>query len=141
MPLSVEEREKFLAEPHVAALSVAAGSGRGPLTVPVWYQYSPGGEVWIHTPAAARKAGLIAAAGRFTLMVDRVQPTVRYVSAEGPVTRTVPATDELVLAIASRYLPADGAAAYVQVANATHGEMVVIYMRPERWVSSDLGAF
>ena len=34
--LSVRDRESFLAEPHVAALSVSAGQGRGPLTVPIW---------------------------------------------------------------------------------------------------------
>ena len=41
--LSVRDRELFLAEPHIAALSVSAGEGRGPLTVPIWYQYAPGG--------------------------------------------------------------------------------------------------
>jgi len=40
MALSKEEREQFLAEPHIAALSVSAGDKRGPLTVPIWYQYS-----------------------------------------------------------------------------------------------------
>lgn len=36
MALSREEREKFLAEPHIAALAVDAGEGRAPLTVPIW---------------------------------------------------------------------------------------------------------
>jgi hypothetical protein len=40
--LSVSDRESFLAEPHVAALSVSAGAERGPFTVPIWYQYAPG---------------------------------------------------------------------------------------------------
>jgi hypothetical protein len=87
MPLSVEERQKFLAEPRIAALSVSAGPDRGPLTVPMWYQYTPGGEVWVLTSVASVKAELIRAAGRFTLMVDRVEPTIRYVAVEGPVTR------------------------------------------------------
>ena len=93
--LTVQEREQFLAEPHIAALSVSAGPERGPLTVPIWYQYEPGGEPWILTEAGSRKVPLIEAAGCFTLMVDRVTPTTRYVSVEGPVTRTVPCTDEL----------------------------------------------
>src|ERR1700760_3155663 len=41
--LSVRDRESLLAEPHVAALSVADGPDRGPLTLPIWYQYRPGG--------------------------------------------------------------------------------------------------
>src|ERR1700679_1636226 len=103
--LSVSDRESFLAEPHVAALSVAAGPERGPFTVPIWYQYEPGGEAWVLTEARSRKARLIAAAGRFSLMVERVIPTVRYVSVEGPVTRTVPETPELLREVTERYLP------------------------------------
>jgi len=92
--LSVRDRELFLAEPHIAALSVSAGQDRGPLTVPIWYQYAPGGEAWVLTEAASRKARLIETAGRFTLMVERVMPTTRYVSVEGAVTRTVPGADD-----------------------------------------------
>ncbi len=137
--LSARDREIFLAEPHVAALSVSAGPGRGPLTVPIWYQYAPGGEAWVHTEAGCRKARLIEAAGRFTLMVERVLPTVRYVSVEGPVTRTVPATDELVREIAARYLPPDKIPAYIEFAKAEMGAQVAIYLRPERWLTADLG--
>jgi nitroimidazol reductase NimA-like FMN-containing flavoprotein (pyridoxamine 5'-phosphate oxidase superfamily) len=138
--LSVGDREQFLAEPHIAALSVSAGLGRGPLTVPMWYQYEPGGEAWVLTESASLKARLIQAEGRFTLMVDRIAPTVRYVSVEGPVIRTIPETDELVWEMASRYLPPDKAKAYVAQAKAEFGEQVAIYLRPERWLSSDLGA-
>jgi hypothetical protein len=137
--LSVSDRELFLAEPHIAALSVSAGSGRGPLTVPMWYHYTPGGEVWILTEAASRKARLIEAAGRFTLMVERVAPTIRYVSVEGPVTRTVPETDDLLREITERYLPPEKVPAYLTLAKAEFGPQVAIYLRPERWLSQDLG--
>jgi Pyridoxamine 5'-phosphate oxidase len=137
--LSVRDRELFFAEPHIAALSVAAGPDRGPLTVPIWYQYEPGGEAWILTEAASRKARLIQEAGRFTLMVDRLAPTVRYVSVEGPVTRTVPETGELLREITERYLPHDKVEAYIELAR-TFGEQVAIYLRPQRWLWSDLGS-
>jgi hypothetical protein len=55
--LSVRDRECFLAEPHVAALSVSAGQGRGPFTVPIWYQYAPGGEAWVLTEAGPGRSG------------------------------------------------------------------------------------
>jgi Pyridoxamine 5'-phosphate oxidase len=139
MPLSVAERQQFLAEPHIAALSVFAGADRGPLTVPIWYQYAPGGEAWVITPADSRKARLIEAAGRFTLMVERLEPTVRYVSVEGPVTRTEPMTDELLWEISARYLPSDKVAGYVEFAKAEPSPQIAIYMRPERWLSADLG--
>lgn len=139
MPLSDPEREEFLAEPHVAALSVADDEGRGPLTVPIWYRYTPGGEAWVLTSAESRKARLIEAAGRFSLMVDQVSPTVRYVSVEGPVTRTVPGTDELLWEISSHYLPEEKVAGYVEFAQAELGDQVAIYLRPQRWLSADLG--
>jgi nitroimidazol reductase NimA-like FMN-containing flavoprotein (pyridoxamine 5'-phosphate oxidase superfamily) len=47
MALSREEREQFLAEPHIGALSVVERPDRAPLTVPIWYQYNPGGELWV----------------------------------------------------------------------------------------------
>lgn len=139
MALTREEREAFLAEPHIAALAVDAGEGRAPLTVPIWYQYEPGGSVWIMTGKESRKNELIAAAGRFCLMVDRLEPTIRYVSVEGPVTATEPATLEQLREMSARYLPAAKVDGYVDFAWKNHGEQVVVRMRPERWVSSDLG--
>ena len=139
MALTRDEREAFLAEAHVAALAVASGPGRAPLAVPIWYWYEPGGDVWIMTGRDSRKNGLISEAGRFTLLVDRLEPTVRYVSVEGPVVRTTPATIEDLRKMSARYLPAEKVDGYVDFASKNHGEQVVIHMRPERWVSSDLG--
>ncbi|AKZ56362.1 hypothetical protein SAM23877_3315 [Streptomyces ambofaciens ATCC 23877] len=140
MALTREEREKFLAEPHIAALAVDAGTGRAPLTVPIWYQYEPGGDVWIMTGLDSRKNELIKVAGRFSLMVDRLEPTIRYVSVEGPVVETVAATEEQLREMSARYLPAEKVEGYVAFSSANHGEQVVVRMRPERWVSSDLGS-
>ncbi|MFC5800772.1 pyridoxamine 5'-phosphate oxidase family protein [Streptomyces formicae] len=140
MALTREEREQFLAQPHVAALSVAGEDGRAPLTVPIWYQYEPGGEIWILTGVDSRKHRLISAAGRFTLMIDRLEPTIRYVTVEGPVTGTAPGTHEVLREISARYLPAEKVDEYVEFAEKNHGENIVIRMRPEHWLSADLGS-
>ncbi|MFI1396512.1 pyridoxamine 5'-phosphate oxidase family protein [Streptomyces sp. NPDC020681] len=141
MALTREEREQFLAQPHVAALAVDTGeAGRAPLTVPIWYQYAPGGDIWIMTGRDSRKAALIAAAGRICLLADVLEPTIRYVSVEGPVIGTVAATRERLVELSARYLPADKVDGYVDMAWKEHGEQVVITMRPERWVSADLGS-
>ncbi|MGY1807467.1 pyridoxamine 5'-phosphate oxidase family protein [Blastococcus sp. SYSU D00669] len=139
MALLPDEREQFLAEPHVAALSVADGDGRGPLTVPIWYGYEPGERLRIVTPAGSRKARRIAAAGRFSMLVHRVAPSVRYVSVEGPVAATRPATEDDVRAMARRYLPPEAVEGYVAFSLADHGEQVVVELDPERWLSADLG--
>ena len=141
MALSKEEREQFLAEPHIAALSVTAGDKRGPLMVPIWYQYSPGGEPWVLTGAGSRKHRLIEAAGEFTLMVDRVEPTVRYVTVDGPVSRIERGTDEHLVEVTKRYLPPQAVEPYLEFARREHGESVVIHLRPQHWLSSDLGSF
>lgn len=135
MALSLTERQEFLAQPHVASLSVVAGPDRAPLTVPIWYQFVPGDHPWVLTPPDSRKARLIAAAGRFTLLVHRIAPTIRYVSVEGRVVETGPATEEQVRSIATRYLPREQVEPYVGFARHEH----VIRMRPERWLSADLG--
>ncbi len=141
MALSKDDREQFLAEPHVAALSVNDDTGRAPLTVPIWYQYSPGGEPWLLTGPGSRKHRLIEAAGRFTLMVERVTPSVRYVTVEGPVSRIVPATDEQLVEVSARYVPPASLDAYLAYARESYGEQIAIYLTPEHWLSADLGAF
>ncbi|MGW7412612.1 pyridoxamine 5'-phosphate oxidase family protein [Streptomyces sp. NPDC054863] len=140
MALSREERARFLAEPHIGALSVEAGPGRAPLTVPIWYQYAPDGELWILTGINSRKAELIRAAGRFTLMADVTEPTIRYVSVEGPLVSSEKGTREQLTEMAARYLPADKVEGYVDWSWQEHGEQVVFTMRPERWLSADMGS-
>jgi Pyridoxamine 5'-phosphate oxidase len=139
MALSKSEREEFLAQPHIAALSVNAGDNRGPLTVPIWYGYTPGADPWVLTGAESRKHRLIEAAGFFSLMVERVQPTVRYVAVDGPVSRIEPGTDDQLVEITRRYLPPGQVDAYLDYARNELGESVAIYLQPEHWLSADLG--
>jgi len=139
MALSVEEREQFLAEPHIGVLSVVESAGRGPLSVPIWYEYRPGGVLWIRTGTDSRKTRAIRAAGRFTLVVERSEPTVRYVSVEGPA-EFGDDSHALSLEMAARYLPRDRAEQFVDYEREHLGEHLVITMRPEHWLSSDMGA-
>ncbi|MGE2836948.1 pyridoxamine 5'-phosphate oxidase family protein [Mycobacterium sp. SMC-4] len=140
MALSKSEREEFLAEPHVAALSVSAGQRRGPLTVPIWYQYRPGGELWFTTGAGSRKHRLIESAGYVSLMVDRVEPSVRYVAVDGSVARIEPGTDEQLVEMTKRYLPPDKVEGYLEYARREHGESIAVFVNPEHWLSADLGS-
>lgn len=140
MALSKDEREQFLAEPHIAALSVHAGNARGPLTVPIWYQYAPGGDPWFITGVGSRKHRLIESTGYLSLMVERVEPTVRYVAVDGPVLRIEPGTDDQLVEMSKRYLPAEKVNGYLEFARREHGESVAVFLNPEHWLSADLGA-
>lgn len=129
--MTEDERNAFLAEPHVAVLAVEQ-PGRGPLTVPVWYGYSPGGEVAVLTSSDSVKARLVRAAGRFTIIVQVAEQPYRYVAVEGPAVFN-DATYDDVLDMALRYLPRAQALGY---AESILGESnVLIRMTPERWLS------
>ena len=53
-PFTETERENFLAALHVAVLSVATGNERPPASVPIWYDYVPGGNIRINTGVRSR---------------------------------------------------------------------------------------
>lgn len=138
--LSKDEREQFLAEPHTGALSVDAGAARAPLTVPIWYVYTPGGEPWVMTGAGTRKAKAIEAAGRFSLMAQRLEPTRRYVAVGGAVSRIEPVTNDHLVELCYRYLDGEAAERHLDFLR-NRGENLAISMRPEHWLSADKGAF
>ena len=129
-----EEREQFLAEVHVAVLSVVEHGDGGPLAVPVWYSYQPGGLVSVITGGSTRKAAAIRAAGRFSLCVQDERPPYKYVTVEGPVTIEEARHDERV-DLARRYLGLEGGDAYVSAVPT--GGQIVFRMIPERWLTVD----
>lgn len=137
--MSNEERQEFLARPHIAALSVEAGADRAPLVVPIWYQYAPGGRPWFLTGTDSRKLRLIREAGRCTLMVETLSPSIRYVAVSGTIASYADGTREQLTEMAARYLPADKIAGYVEFASADHGHQTAVTLEPEQWVSADLG--
>ncbi|MBD1318220.1 pyridoxamine 5'-phosphate oxidase family protein [Gordonia hankookensis] len=139
MALTRSERELFLAEPHIAALAAEAGPDRAPLVVPIWYQYAPGGSVWFLTGTSSRKLALIREAGRCSLMVETLEPTIRYVSVSGDIESYTDGTREQLTEMAARYLPAEKVAGYVDFAWENHGAQTKVVLRAQRWVSSDLG--
>ncbi|OBJ41955.1 pyridoxamine 5'-phosphate oxidase family protein [Mycobacterium colombiense] len=133
---SETERQEFLADKHVAVLSVAATEGRPPASVPIWYDYTPGGNVRIMTGTSSRKARLIKQAGAVTLVVQREEPPYQYVVVEGTVVETTqPAPADLQESIAIRYLGDEGGRAFVRSMEGV--EEVLFTIRPDRWLSAD----
>jgi hypothetical protein len=49
-------------------------------------------------------------------MVERLEPTVRYVAVDGPVSRIEPATDDQLVEMTKRYLLPDKVDAYLEFA-------------------------
>ena len=90
LAMTKQERERFLADLHVGIISIPE-EGRGPLTVPIWYSYEPGGELRVVTARTSRKAQLLQRAGRFSLCAQTETSPYKYVSVEGPVVAIEPA--------------------------------------------------
>jgi PPOX class probable F420-dependent enzyme len=138
LAMSVAEREQFLAGMHVGILSVVLGDGRGPLTMPVWYGYQPGGEVHVITERDSRKVGAVRAAGRMTLCAQDETPPYRYVSVEGPVAiENVDPADRRVMA--RRYLGTEGGDQYVATNPDAAGTNILLRLSPEHWLTADFG--
>jgi PPOX class probable F420-dependent enzyme len=134
--MSAQQRQQFLAGLHVGVLSVAAGDGRAPLAVPVWYDYEAGGRVSVITGRNSRKGRAIIAAGRMSLCAQDEKPPYKYVSVEGPV--EMEELDEADrLAMARRYLGEAGGDRYVASNPDQDGEQVMFRMTPEHWLSVD----
>ncbi|MEV5986976.1 pyridoxamine 5'-phosphate oxidase family protein [Streptomyces sp. NPDC052051] len=141
--MSVQDREAFLAGLHVGVLGVDdPRHDGGPLLVPLWYSYEPGGLVAIETGRKTQKARLIREAGRFSLCVQDERAPYRYVSVEGPVVGIEdplpPAERE---ALAHRYLEAENAAAYLAANHQQLADDILVRMRPQRWRTADFSAF
>ncbi|MFN7952887.1 MAG: pyridoxamine 5'-phosphate oxidase family protein [bacterium] len=132
-----EEREAFLAGPHVAVLGISE-DGRGPLTLPVWYHYEPGGAIRISTSGRSKKAELIRKAGRISLLVQTETPPYAYVSVEGPARIDQDADiTELERSLAIRYLGEKRGTAYFDSTADQRAESVLVILTPERWLTVD----
>ncbi|MET9416908.1 pyridoxamine 5'-phosphate oxidase family protein [Streptomyces klenkii] len=130
------EREAFLAGPHIAVVSVASDANRGPLSVPLWYGYTPGADITLITELSSRKAALARRHGRLSLCVQRTEPPRTYVSVEGPVTEfRAPATLEERRVLAHRYLGAEEGDAFIAASAERTAGSVLIRVRPEHWFS------
>jgi PPOX class probable F420-dependent enzyme len=137
--MSKREREAFLGETRVGILSVTE-NGRGPLAVPVWYEYADG-NVRLVVSSASKKAGLLRTAGRASLCVQSEKPPYRYVSVEGSLTLGEPDFERDERQMARRYLGAELGERYI-AATAEERAAVpnwVVVLRPERWFSADYG--
>jgi len=134
--MNEQERQAFLAGPHIGVLSVANTDGRPPHSIPLWYAYEPGGDLTFFTGTQerkARKTALIRRAGAITLTVQREEFPYKYVTVEGTVVGIDGSpTTEAMLAIIRRYLPEEGARGFV-------ASELLFTVRPDRWLAFDFG--
>ena len=144
LTMSVDERQQFLAGVHVGIISIPRGK-RGPLAVPIWYDYEPGGKPWMITNGESIKGRLIAKAKRISLCVQTETAPYQYVSIEGPFTVTQP-NDGQLLSMAIRYLGEQQGKMYAEGSSVDAAEgssaeakddSIIVSISPETWYSVD----
>lgn len=134
--MTTSEKQSFLAEPHVGVLAIPRAE-RGPLTVPVWYDYRPGGELWFLTGPGSRKGRLLNVGTWLSLCAQSESVPYRYVSVEGPVTAIDTPTAEQGLAMAVRYLGEKQGRAYAESGETDDSVLVRVELR--HWLAVDYG--
>jgi nitroimidazol reductase NimA-like FMN-containing flavoprotein (pyridoxamine 5'-phosphate oxidase superfamily) len=136
-PMTREERETFLAGIHVGVVSVDE-PGRGPLSVPVWYLYEPGGEIIVVTRPEARKARLLTVGAQVAFLVQSEEMPPKYVTTQGRVVAAGPADVSRDLKpVVRKYLGAEVGDAYVDNTRPNGTNEIVVRIRPQRWYSRD----
>jgi nitroimidazol reductase NimA-like FMN-containing flavoprotein (pyridoxamine 5'-phosphate oxidase superfamily) len=137
LPMSRTERDAFLMGRHVGVISIE-DEGRGPISAPIWYDYTPQAGLWVITARDSRKGVALERAGRFSLVAQQEDMPYRYVSVEGPIVERRPAdTEKDRRPMAQRYFGVEFGNAYV---DSDPGEGNVLYrMQPERWLTVDYG--
>jgi nitroimidazol reductase NimA-like FMN-containing flavoprotein (pyridoxamine 5'-phosphate oxidase superfamily) len=139
LTMSRAEREAFLAGVRVGVLCIADGA-RGPLAVPVWYGYEPGGELWFVTDRDSRKGKLLLLVDRVSLCAQTEAPPYKYVSVEGPIAAIERADLERHRrALAHRYLGRELGDRYIAGSSAGGDDSIVVRVKTERWLSVDYG--
>lgn len=133
LKMSQEERENFLAGLHVGVVSIGRGRD-APLTVPIWYDYTPGGKIWMITGESSLKAKALANTRQISLCAQSETPPYQYATVTGTWERRDVAEGEL-LAMAIRYLGEEQGKAYA-AGSSEEGQLIVEFT-PETWLTVD----
>ena len=139
--MTSEERDAFLTEVHIGVLSVN-NDDRAPLTIPIWYTYNPGKDLWMTTGVNTRKGKLLRKAKRVSFCVQSETPPYRYVSMEGPIIiedLSVDENREYTRPMAQRYLGAEEGDKYIAAMEDFFARSVPVLVRlqPENWLTFD----
>jgi len=122
------DRDAFLREPRTAVLATTGRDGRIH-AVPVWFLYD-GGTFRIITERGSAKHRNAERAGRAALCVD--DGRFGYVSVEGPVAVQPTVSYDERLALHVLYRGPERAKEVVD--RGGHERMVMLMLRPERWL-------
>jgi len=124
------DRDAFVREPRTAVFATTGRDGRVH-AVPVWFLWD-GAAFRILTDRGSAKHRNAARAGRATLCIDDRDGRFEYTTAEGPVTVQDPVSYDERLALHTHYRGPEAAKKVVD--RGGHERMVMLVLRPEKWL-------
>jgi PPOX class probable F420-dependent enzyme len=124
------DRDAFIREPRTAVLSTTGRDGRVH-AVPVWFLWD-GTAFRIFTERGSAKHRNAARTGRAALCIDDRDDRFEYTTAEGPVTVQDPVSYDERLALHTHYRGPEAARKVVDQGG--HERMVMLVLRPEKWL-------
>jgi len=126
--MTPEERDALLRQPRNAVLATVDAHGR-PHAVPVWFRWD-GEALRVITDHGSQKHRNVERAGYAALCIE--DGRLGYVTALGPVTVADPLTYDERLALHTHYRGEEAARKIVD--RGGHERMVLLLLRPERWI-------
>ncbi len=135
LSMSKQERESFLASVKLGVVSIP-DEGCGSLSVPVWYDYEPVGEIRFVTGKLSHKAQLVSHAARISFCVHDDNVPYKYVSVEGPIVGIdAPDVERDIRQLARFHLGPQGGDQHTEWMKGH--ESILVRMKPERWFTID----
>lgn len=135
--LTLAEKQNFLAALHVGVLSIPR-EGAAPLVSPVWYAYSPGGELSFLTMNNSQKGKLLKEGLPVAFCVQNEKPPYAYVTVTGRISRITPSLlEEELRPLARRYLGISGGDAYTEREGVE--DTITAHVAIDGWLGVDYG--
>jgi PPOX class probable F420-dependent enzyme len=131
VPLTSQEINEFLSEPHIAVVSTASPGGV-PHAMPIWYAWKDG-KVLFHTGPGSKKMRNLRANPRVSIVVDTKDAPYKVAVIEGTATE-LPEDRDLAREIAIHYLGERMGARYAE--QSTGGSTLVV-VEPTKIISWD----
>src|SRR4051794_31061175 len=135
--MTKDEREAFLAGPHIGVLAAVRADGGPPVVTPIWYSYEPGGDVVVTTDGHSPKTDALRASGVASFCVQTETAPYQYVVVEGPVSISDGVDSTWRRDLARRYLGDELGDAYADGTLEHEGSAVTVRLTPERWRTVD----
>lgn len=131
MPLSPDELDAFLAEPHIAVVATAGANGT-PHAMPIWYLWRDG-KVLFHTGPESKKMRNLRANARISVVIDSKIAPYKVAVIEGHASE-LPGDPALAREMAIHYL---GERAGARYAESSGGPGTLVAVTPKRIISWD----